>query len=60
VDTAEWIGLGVAAWLALSVVVALSIGKMIQKRDQQQRQLETREHQRRGPRAGDALGPTEW
>jgi hypothetical protein len=60
VDTAEWIGLGVAAWLALSMLVALSIGKMIQKRDQQERPLDTRDHQRRGSRAGDALGPTEW
>jgi hypothetical protein len=33
--TAVWIGLGVAAWLCLAVVVALWIGRMVRRRDEQ-------------------------
>jgi hypothetical protein len=47
--TAFWIGLGVAAWLALALVVALSIGRMIRERDQQVPRLEPRVTRRRDP-----------
>ena len=33
--TALWIGLGVAAWLVLALVVALLVGRMVRQRDQQ-------------------------
>jgi hypothetical protein len=48
-STAVWIGLGVAAWLCLAVVVALWIGRMIRRRDAQVPGLTPRAAQVRGP-----------
>ena len=47
--TAFWIGLGVAVWLALAVVVASSIGRMIRQRDQQVPRLKPPAARSRGP-----------
>jgi hypothetical protein len=48
--TAVWIGLGVAAWLCLAVVVAWWIGRMIRRRDEQVPGPAPRARQLRGPR----------
>ena len=47
--TAVWIGLGVAAWLCLAVVVALWIGRVVRRRDEQVPGLAPRAPQLRGP-----------
>jgi hypothetical protein len=48
--TTVWVGLGVAAWLCLAVVVALWIGRMIRRRDEQVPRPAPRAPQPRGPR----------
>jgi hypothetical protein len=47
--TAVWIGLGVAAWLCLAVVVALWLGRVVRRRDEQVPRLARRAPQLRGP-----------
>ena len=49
--TALWIGLGVAAWLVLALVVALPVGRMVRQRDQQVPGFEPRATRPRGPGA---------
>ena len=49
-----WIGLGIATWLALALVVALCIGRMIRRRDEQVPRAEPLDRQPRGTRRADA------
>ena len=54
--TAVWIGLGVAAWLCLAVVVAMWIGRLIRRRDEQVPGLAPHAPQLRTPRrTGEAV-----
>jgi hypothetical protein len=49
--TAFWIGLSVVAWLALALVAALRVGRMVRQRDQQVPRFEPPATQPSGPGA---------
>jgi len=48
--TAVWVGLGVAAWLPVAMVVALCIGRMVRRRDEQVLRPDPPAARPRGPR----------
>jgi hypothetical protein len=49
--TAFWIGLGAVAWIAIALVVALRVGRMVRQRDQQVPRFEPPTTRPRGPGA---------